>query len=285
MASAPGSCGELVQGKIEGQNFHITCPIDLYSRARVEIQRSKEIVYPAGKPKAREAMRKTLDLFDGKNWGGRLEIFSDIPIAKGMASSTADIAAASLATALALGKEVTPDHISSIALSIEPTDGIMYEGIVLYDHLKRGLVEKLGLSPPVSIIILEPEERLETMVYNNGRPAYGEVEELLFERAVEIIRKGLKERDVQAIGQVATMSATINQKYLAKPLFEPVLNLAQVRGALGVNVAHSGTVMGILCDPEKTETAELLTDLYHLLPPGVKVRWKKLVAGGARVGW
>ena len=30
---APGTCGELVQGAIDGQDFLVNCPVDLYSQA------------------------------------------------------------------------------------------------------------------------------------------------------------------------------------------------------------------------------------------------------------
>ena len=36
-ARAPGVCGELAQGVIEGIHFLVTCPIDFYSRVKVDI--------------------------------------------------------------------------------------------------------------------------------------------------------------------------------------------------------------------------------------------------------
>jgi uncharacterized protein involved in propanediol utilization len=50
------------------------------------------------------------------------------------------------------------------------------------------------------------------------------------------------------LGRVATMSASICQRHLPKPRFETVLDIAQEYGACGVQVAHSGTLVGILLD-------------------------------------
>lgn len=39
-ASAPGACGELAQGMWEGNLVMVTCPIDMFSTATVEIFRA-----------------------------------------------------------------------------------------------------------------------------------------------------------------------------------------------------------------------------------------------------
>jgi uncharacterized protein involved in propanediol utilization len=53
------------------------------------------------------------------------------------------------------------------------------------------------------------------------------------------------------LGRVATISASISQRHLPKPHWDNVLQLAEEHGALGVQVAHSGTLFGILLDPER----------------------------------
>jgi uncharacterized protein involved in propanediol utilization len=57
-------------------------------------------------------------------------------------------------------------------------------------------------------------------------------------------------QDIKLLGRVATASATINQEFLPKPLFPEIRTLADRAGALGVAVAHSGTVLSILLDPD-----------------------------------
>ena len=48
------------------------------------------------------------------------------------------------------------------------------------------------------------------------------------------------------LGQAATASARLNQVHLPKEGLDEFIALAKGKGALGVNVAHSGTVVGVL---------------------------------------
>lgn len=77
----PGSCGELVQGIINGINFHITCPINRYSRVTASVTKDGSIKIPDGLEKARAAAKKTLELI-GIPHGVEIEIKSDIPRVK-----------------------------------------------------------------------------------------------------------------------------------------------------------------------------------------------------------
>ena len=42
-----------------------------------------------------------------------------------------------------------------------------------------------------------------------------------------------------------------------KPGLEKILELALKEGALGINIAHSGTLLGIFIEPDKVEESEL----------------------------
>jgi L-threonine kinase len=93
VAWSPGACGELVQGVIDGRDFLITCPIARYSRVSVEVVGSTLDV-PEDCSKLREALQRTLDLLGAPlDLGLRVQVTSDLLRGKGLASSTADIAA------------------------------------------------------------------------------------------------------------------------------------------------------------------------------------------------
>jgi uncharacterized protein involved in propanediol utilization len=61
-------------------------------------------------------------------------------------------------------------------------------------------------------------------------------------------------QDPVLVGRIATASSRINQRFLPKPQFEQLQSIAECRGALGVQVAHSGTVAGLLFDPSDPHT-------------------------------
>jgi uncharacterized protein involved in propanediol utilization len=53
---------------------------------------------------------------------------------------------------------------------------------------------------------------------------------------------------------VATESATLNQRFVSLRGFREIVALADEFGALGVQIAHSGTVAGILFDGRARRT-------------------------------
>ncbi|MBZ5718342.1 GHMP kinase, partial [Haemophilus influenzae] len=52
----------------------------------------------------------------------------------------------------------------------------------------------------------------------------------------------------QLLGEAATISAIASQQLLPKPGFDALLDLVESAGLYGLNVAHSGSVVGLLLD-------------------------------------
>ena len=263
VAKMPGTCGELVQGIKDGVSFHVSCPINIYPVAKVELEGDVPILnYPPGYPKAASAVSRTLSFLNCPDLGGKLAIRSFIPRGKGMASSTADVAAAIEATALALGKRLEKRQVARLALSIEPTDGSLFPGIVLFDHRKGTVFQRLGLPPPINIVVLDFGGEVDTVEFNQtDHSAVLKRLEPQIAEALKLVRYGVAHGDPELVGQGATLSAQANQEILFKPQLEQVISLAREVGAVGVNVAHSGTVIGILLDAtncDKEATADFL---------------------------
>ncbi|MFM2488659.1 hypothetical protein ABW365_11060 [Enterococcus avium] len=98
-ASCTGSCGELIQGWLGDSQKLVSYGIDRFSKVTLQTG----IASKGAKPKIEKAINKTLDhlrIPNAKREKLSFVINSELPIAKGMASSTADIAAACQATAL-----------------------------------------------------------------------------------------------------------------------------------------------------------------------------------------
>lgn len=248
---APGSCGELAQGTIDGKNFLITCPINLYSEVTV---RSQEGVTVNLGNKMIAAVEKTCQYLQISNTF-EIQLKSDLPVGKGMASSSADISAVCQGIALSAGRSLSPDEIASIALDIEPTDGIFYPGVMLFDHVKGQLRQCLGKAIPMDIVIFDVGGKIDTLDFNQR----GDLNQLNFAKerqvreALDLIAEGLTKKEVALIGKGATLSALANQKILFKPHLEEILNIALAWGAAGVNIAHSGTVLGVLFPAGKVD--------------------------------
>jgi L-threonine kinase len=63
------------------------------------------------------------------------------------------------------------------------------------------------------------------------------------------LRRAIRTQDGQLLGQIACISASINQKFLPKPMFRELHDISTHVKILGMNVAHSGTIVGFLLDP------------------------------------
>jgi len=259
-ARAPGTCGELVQGSLGGVDFLVTCPVDIYSTVEVRLtNRSGSWNCPPGYEKTLRAVRETTRRLGYPRAGGCIRVDSPLPRGKGMASSTADIAAACLATARALGEWLDPHAIADIALGIEPTDGLMYQGITLFDHRRGLLRQPLGMPPPLDILVMDAGGEVDTEGFNR-RPdleRLNQDKEPAVQEALALVAEGIKKGDPSLVGRGATLSAIAHQRVLGKPCLEEIIALAREAGGVGVNVAHSGTVLGLLFDARENRLREV----------------------------
>ena len=282
---APGSCGELMQGMICEKNFHVTCPINLFSEITVSIFKNSDIVCINNDRKdswkATVAMRKTLDYFGNNNLGGIIKIKSKIPSGKGMASSTADISGVILATALNLKEFISEDEISKIALSIEPTDGIMFKDICLFDHKQGLLFERLGNISENKIIVIDARGIVDTIEFNkkDNYKLLSENEEQI-NKTLAKLRGGFTCNNINIIGECSTESAILNQKILYKDYLDKSIELAFKYGASGINIAHSGTVTGIILPPDITLKKDFYLDIFKIFKYYPKIYECKIINGG-----
>jgi L-threonine kinase len=288
VAWSPGACGELVQGVIDGRDFLITCPIARYSRVSVEAFGSTLDV-PADCSKLREALQRTLDLLGAPlDLGLRVQVTSELIRGKGLASSTADIAAGIVALGRLLGRDFTPSELASLALQVEPTDGLMFPGLACFDHRRGTWQESLGSPPPMELLVFDAGGEVDTLDFN-GRDDLARLnlaKEGLVRTALAFVRQGIQEGRPEMIARGATMSALANQKLLPKRDLEEIIGFGvRQLGALGLCIAHSGTVLGLLFAPmEKYQVDRAvesmkrefpqLTFLYHTAMVGGGISWQ-----------
>lgn len=283
IARAPGTCGELVQGQINGTNFLITCPINLFSTVKVELNNSGIINAGKDMEKIRQAVINTLRYYDKPELGAQVSVATDIPRGKGMASSTADISATCAAVASALDCFLTPDELADLALGIEPTDGIMFPGITMFDHVGGKIRRILGHAPEIDIIIVDLGGTVDTLSFNANSELdlLNNQKEPKIKLSVDKIENAFATNNLSLLGEAATISAYSNQQILFKPQLNSLLEISKFYGGLGINAAHSGTVVGLLFARGNINFSEVISTLST---EGFVV-WgiTKLINGGVEV--
>ncbi|WP_042350490.1 GHMP family kinase ATP-binding protein [Bacillus massiliigorillae] len=262
-AKCPASCGELIQGWIEGSVKLISYPINWYSEVTLEEQlEHKYLVNNLRHSKAWRAFYATCKHYDVSIESLppiTLTIASTIPIAKGMASSTADVAATVVATARLLGCTMTPQKLATICLSMEPTDSTIFPNLTLFDHIHGKVMVESSWSPRFGVLVLEPLDILITEEFHsrNVQEMYKN-QALELEEAYSLYKQAINEESLLKLGEAATISATVNQAILPKPKFNELLEVVDTTDLLGINVAHSGTVIGLMYDEAKMNRQDLL---------------------------
>jgi L-threonine kinase len=170
-----------------------------------------------------------------------------------MASSTADVVGAIEATAEALKRSITADEVSRLAIAIEPSDGLMYRGVVVYNHRCGQLLRHLGCMPEMQQLIIDTGGEVDTIAFNTIPKHYTRRELALQEQALALVHEGIATGDIWKLGRGASLSAQVNQRLLPKAHFEEIVSMATMYRACGVVCAHSGTILSLLFPPEESD--------------------------------
>ncbi len=279
----PGTCGELVQGTIDGMPFLISCPIDLWSIVTVRTTPGAGWQCPADAPKAARGIRAANRAFPGLACGGVVEIASELPRGKGFASSTADVCGAIYALGEASGLPLQPEEVARLAVSVEPSDSTMFPGLALLDHRFGSQMVRLGAAPSLDLLVVDEGGAVDTEAFNRRQGTRPDASMEAHQRdALEAVRYGLESGDWRALGDGATMSAFIHQAVLPKKLLPDLLRVSRSTGALGICAAHSGTLLGLLLDPREHDVEEIARLLRARLPGFAGIYRQRMIDGGPR---
>jgi uncharacterized protein involved in propanediol utilization len=266
---APAHHGELLQGMFHDGTgalrralVTLPCP-DRQSRAVFYPSQSHwGIVGTPALTKVRRAAILALREFSrhpSPAKGGQIEITSDIPRAIGMGSSTSDVIATIRAVANYHAVSLSPEEVGRLAVLAEAaSDSTMIDDrVVLFAHRDGVVLESFGHRLPPLIVVgcdTEPGTRVDTL----GHPPadYDDREIGTFGVLRAALRRAVSTDDVALLGRVATASARINQRFLPKPNLDVLLEVCLRHGGCGVQVAHSGTVAGLMFDARRPGVAD-----------------------------
>ncbi|GAA1102784.1 GHMP family kinase ATP-binding protein [Nocardiopsis metallicus] len=182
--------------------------------------------------------------------GGYLSVRGGAAPGLGMGSSTSDVTAAVRAVAAGLGVELTPDAVARVAVAAEgASDPVMFgDRPLLFAQREGRILEELGPELPEMAVVGcltgsgQPVDTLSLV----GTARRGDI--AVYERLRAALRTAITERDVAGVGHVCTESAILNQRALPKAELGTLREVARGCGAVGIQVAHSGNVAGVLFD-------------------------------------
>lgn len=257
VAQCPASCGELIQGWILGSEKLVSCPVDWYST--VAVTAAPPLVNE--RPLSRAMVERVLAHWQyPAHWSNeiRVDVRSSIPVAKGMASSTADIAATAVATAHHLGHSLDETTLAQLCVSIEPTDSTVFHQLTLFDHNNAATQIACEPPPPIDLLVLESPVTLRTQDYHRlPRQQKLIASSPTLQQAWNLVQEACITQNPLQLGEAATLSAIASQTLLPKPGFTALLSLVEECDLYGLNVAHSGSVVGLMLDRKRHDIARL----------------------------
>ena len=250
--------GELFQGQSEQKGaaprnclLSLPCPA-FYSHAKFLPDSAGSLrVMPSHRTKALKVAELTFARLGASDLSGTLSLESTAPEARGCGSSTADCVAAAMACADALGRTITEEDLARLAVEAESAcENFMFRRAVLFANREGEVIEDYACKLP-RLEVLGIDTRPDSAVEIRKSPPaeYTWRQRQSFSMLTGALRRAMKKQDVRLLGRVATASARINQEFLPKPMFREMNEIVRDVGALGVSVAHSGTVLSILLDP------------------------------------
>ncbi|GHE70041.1 kinase [Streptomyces longispororuber] len=275
--------GEILQGVFLDERWRrraglVTLPLaGLGTRARFARRPGTDevTVVPADRTKALRAATYALAECATRRQepldGGELTLDGDIPVGLGMGSSSSDVIAAVRAVADAYGVHLAPEVIARLAVRAErASDPLMLDGRPLLFAQREGRVlEELGAALPPALVVGDAR--------GGGRPvdtlalpapaddAFDEADVPAYERLRALLRRAVAAADPVLLGHVATESARLRQRVLPHAEFAVLTEIAGRVGAVGVQVAHSGNVAGLLFDPAAPDPRGRVRDCARAL--------------------
>lgn len=209
-----------------------------------------------GKVKALRAGQMTLDYLAsayGLYLTGELTITSTLQPGCGMGSSTADVVATIRAIVDSAGITLPISEIAHLAVAAEgASDPTMNDDIQttnLFAQREGKILQRWNCPlPPLMVVGCccgNPVDTDELYAHDNY---YSSMIIQEFARLREDFGCALASSDAAGVGAVATRSAQLNQERLHKPELDVLLEVCADCCAVGVQIAHSGPIAGILFD-------------------------------------
>lgn len=245
--------------------------VDLWTKAEVELTDNVGVIEATITSDPNETtmliestVKRVLHRFKlEKSLGAKVKTESNIPIARGLKSSSAAANATALATVAALGKNL--DDIEIITLGIEAAFDAKvtvtgayddacasyFGGVVITDNSKREILRKLSLPQDLTILFHVPPQKAYTINSNVARlQTVKSLVEVAFEKALD-----------GKIWEALTLNGLIYSS--ASNLNSTIAIDALVAGALAAGLCGKGPAVSAVVPIDKVDEVKIALQAYE----------------------
>lgn len=100
-------------------------------------------------------------------------------------------------------------------------------------------------------------------------------------KAVKILKDGIFNNNLHMICTASTTSAILNQKILYKQNLLKIINFSLKNNALGINIAHSGTIIGIIFNKDFNKISKFTDKPQKEINTKLYCFESEIIGGGA----
>jgi L-threonine kinase len=180
----------------------------------------------------------------------------NIPVGKGLSSSTADMLAALRAVQDGFGFLFTEEFTSRLFAGVEPHDALHYDASTAYNHRQGLLIRKFDYIPAYTIIAVDNGGAVDTVLYNQT-VSFSSDDTRRYDALFSRLESAFESRQDELIAECATESARMHADRRADDVLHKAVDLVRPLSCLGVVAAHSGTCAGFLLPADSSADAVL----------------------------
>jgi uncharacterized protein involved in propanediol utilization len=242
------SFGELLQGRLtDNRDFLVTLPIDLWSICNLTaVIRTGPLVISCEYSKSKMVAEMLLNKLGIKeDYEITISFSRNIPVGKGLSSSTADMLSTIRALQEIFGFLLREKTISEIFIAIEPHDGLMFKSCVVYNHRRGELIRELLYIPEYWIVAIDFGGTVDTVSYNQNLEIPIQIT-CQYETLLQRLEEAFGRKDDVEIAKCATESTQIHLKLNNNIERLKVATESNRFEPLGIINTHSGTCLGLL---------------------------------------
>lgn len=274
-----GSLGELFQGPAIGMHNEIAIISSLIPKLNKVYYADDPEFYeissrdtsvakpPSPHHKSFRALEIFCQLMDLPWPNGSWSFEGELPIARGMASSTADIIATLRCYAKYMGVNLTHKITTDVLRQVERSDSVFINQPVLFCSSQNSVIHYFNPIRPLYCLYMHDHrgqvntEDTRELLIAHYEAHYSEYKQLWFQTIT-----AFEENNLKAICHCSTLSAQLSQKVLPKNSFQSLLDNTKRFNADGILVAHTGTVIGYLyCEKPSIHLIESVSLMFKSL--------------------
>ena len=245
--------------------------VDLWTKAEAQLTSNPRVIEgeiasdPTEKPVLIEkTVKRVLKHFGfEEKFGAKVKTWSNIPIARGLKSSSAAANAIALAVVAALNKEL--DDLAIINLGV---DGALdarvtitgafddacasyFGGIVITDNVKRRIVKRFEISEDLTVLFYIPEKKAYTINSNVAR----------MRLVAPLVKIAYREALKRNFWSALTLNGLIYSSALG---YNPSIALdALMAGALAAGLCGKGPAITVVVSNEKVDSVKDALEAYE----------------------